>query len=78
MGHYGSGLNLVEFYHYHGRYLTLESGGQEKKKKEIFFGCSLCIKIMRYCNTLCQYSAVKNNLKRLPAFTKLWNFDSCC
>ncbi len=31
-----------------------------------------------YCNTLCQYSAVKNNFKRLPAFTKLWSFDLCC
>ncbi len=24
--------------------------------------------------TYCQYSAVKNNFKRLPAITKLWNF----
>ncbi len=48
-------------------------GGQEKKK---FLGCSLCIKTMRCIATHCQYSAVKNNLKRLPAFTKLWSFDS--
>ncbi len=46
---------------------------KEKKKrpKEIFFGC------MHQNNALPRISAVKNNLKRLPAFTKLWSFDSC-
>ncbi len=46
-------------------------GGKEKKEKKNKYFSNVCIKAMRYhIATHCQYSAVKNNLKRLPAFTK--------
>ncbi len=60
----------------HGRHLTLKLGGG--KKNFFFLDVAYALNNALHCNALCQYSAVKNNLKRLPAFTKLWNFDSCC